>query len=194
MPRARTSCYADDVCNDPVTQSVGGRPACRTGRREERPRRVGTLGRSGPERYGELLRAVFAHASPAGAPAWAGRRGDELLDLVTDHLADAYSDIRLLPDIPARLEAIRHRFFADTDTEEIRATARGYEIALRECPAGALSLECRDLCRVARGVLRALTRCPVEQSQWIARGDPRCVFEIITDSLVSGTAGAEALS
>jgi predicted ArsR family transcriptional regulator len=152
-----------------------------------------------------LLRALLAKAPPArapgagglaGAPAWAGKRGDELLDLVTDHLADAYSDIRLLPDVPARLEALRHRFFSDTDTEEIRATARGYEIALRECPAGALALECRDLCRIVRGVLRELTGCPVEQSQWIARGDPRCVFEIITACVArrAGTADAEAKS
>jgi predicted ArsR family transcriptional regulator len=133
------------------------------------------------ERYGELLRAVFAHAPPACVRmSLAGARGDELLALVADHIADAYSEIRVLPRVRARLEAVRHTFFADTDATEIHATARGYEFHLRECPAGALALECRDLCRLARAVLKSLTGCPVEQSQWISRGDPRCAFEILT--------------
>jgi hypothetical protein len=127
--------------------------------------------------YGELLRAVFAQApSPA----------DELLDVVAEHLADAYSDIRALPGVPARLEAVRCRFFADTASTAIRATARGYEFHIHECPAGALALECRDLCRLAREVLKSLTGCPVEQSQWIARGDPRCAFEVFTAKTGAG--------
>jgi len=124
-----------------------------------------------PQTYAAFLRALFA-AIPDR------ERLEELFQEMGERLAARHPEIRRLPDFGARLEAARRIFFPDAESTAVERTAEGYQFSLYTCPLASVSMEFRDLCCMARGVLEQMVDREIGQTEWILRGDPRCTFEL----------------
>ena len=118
--------------------------------------------------YAACLAALASTGRDVRAPA-AGS-GDLLREIVA-----RYADVRSLPDLPARLVAVRDLFFGG-EVASVEPAPGGHRLWLSVCPLDGRALEPVDACELARAVLEALTGAEVEQEEWISRGDPRCTF------------------
>ena len=126
-----------------------------------------------PETYLTFLRAVFDALRSQGQ-----ERVDALFREIAERVAAQHPEIRALPDMSARLDAVRRLFFSDAEATQVERTDGGYQFSLYTCPLAPVAMEFRDLCCVTREVIRGLVGEEVEQSEWIIRGDPRCTFEV----------------
>ncbi|MDQ7828464.1 MAG: 2-oxoacid:acceptor oxidoreductase family protein [Armatimonadota bacterium] len=113
---------------------------------------------------------MLARVGPGGAAQ--AVPGSE--DLARE-IATRYSHIRSLPDLSARLAAVRDLFFGG-EAASVESAPDGHRLWLSVCPLDGRALEPLDACGLARAVLEALTGAEVEQEEWISRGDPRCTF------------------
>ena len=126
-----------------------------------------------PETYLTLLWAGFDALRSQGQ-----ERVDALFREIAERVAAQHPEIRALPDMSARLDAVRRLFFSDAEATQVERTDGGYQFSLYTCPLAPVAMEFRDLCCVTREVIRGLVGEEVEQSEWIIRGDPRCTFEV----------------
>src|SRR3989304_2570838 len=126
-----------------------------------------------PETYLTFLRAVFDALRSQGQ-----ERVDALFREIAERVAAQPPETRALPDMSARLDAVRRLFFSDAEATQVERTDGGYQFSLYTCPLAPVAMEFRDLCCVTREVIRGLVGEEVEQSEWIIRGDPRCTFEV----------------
>lgn len=123
--------------------------------------------------YAAFLRALFAGLESR-------EQVDGIFRQMAQRLAAEHPEIRRLPDMAARLDAARRVFFPDAESTAVERTDDGYQFSLYTCPMATVSMEYKDLCCMARGVLEALVGAEVGQTEWIVRGDPRCTFEVRT--------------
>ena len=157
----------DGVVQSYLVRRPSGRPPLMY-----RLRRPGSP-RASPETYLTFLRAVFDALRSQGQ-----ERVDALFREIAERVAAQHPEIRALPDMSARLDAVRRLFFSDAEATQVERTDGGYQFSLYTCPLAPVAMEFRDLCCVTREVIRGLVGEEVEQSEWIIRGDPRCTFEV----------------
>jgi len=124
-----------------------------------------------PQTYAAFLRALFAGMADR-------EHIDGVFRQMAAQLAAQHPEIRRLPDVAARLEAARRVFFPDAESTAAERTDEGYQFSLYTCPLASVSMEFKDLCCMARGVLEQMIGTEVGQTEWIVRGDPRCTFEV----------------
>lgn len=135
-----------------------------------------------PATYVAFLRALFA-----GLQAQGREQIEALFRQVADGVAAQHPDIRALPNVRTRLDAARRLFFSDLETTEVQRTDDGYGFSLYTCPLASLAGEFGDVCCVTRSILSRLTGAPVEQTEWIIRGDPRCTFLVRAGPAAAGS-------
>jgi len=126
-----------------------------------------------PQTYAAFLRALFAAISDRA-------QLEAIFQEMGERLAAQHPEIRRLPDLAARLEAARRIFFPDAESTTVERTDDGYQFSLYTCPLASVSMEFRDVCCLARGVLEQMIGAEIGQTEWIVRGDPRCTFEVRT--------------